>query len=121
GVLTISLFNRHFTARSPQRPAELAIGQYVEFTIKDTGVGMAPDTRKQAVEPFFTTKSGRHSMGLGLSLVYRFVNEAGGFMHIESEPGKGTAVHLFLPRAAAPARASRSGRPKAAAPAITQA
>lgn len=107
GVLTITVANHNFTAESPQRPAELAKGQYVEFTVTDNGVGMAADVRKKAVEPFFTTKTGRQGMGLGLSLVYRFVTEAGGFMKIDSEPGKGCSVHLFLPRAAAPARTPR--------------
>lgn len=116
GILTMNVTNHHFTAECPQRPAELAQGQYVEFTVTDSGIGMTPEIRKQAVEPFFTTKTGRQSMGLGLSLVYRFVNEAGGFMSIESEPGKGTSVHLFLPRAAAPANAPEQRRKAAKLP-----
>ncbi len=102
GLLTLSVTNHNFTAQSPLRPAELAPGQYVEFAVTDTGIGMAPQVRKRAVEPFFTTKTGRHGLGLGLALVYRFVTDARGSMQIDSEPGKGTTIRLFLPRAAAP-------------------
>jgi CheY-like chemotaxis protein len=64
---------------------------------------MSEDVRARAVEPFFTTKVPGKGTGLGLSQVHGFVERAGGHMTIESAPGQGTTVRLFLPRAMGPA------------------
>lgn len=76
----------------------LAAGSYVRLTVHDDGPGMLPDVRRRAVEPFFTTK-GEAGTGLGLAQVHGYMREIGGDMQIESEPGRGTSVHLYLPLA----------------------
>jgi CheY-like chemotaxis protein len=65
----------------------------------DTGSGMAPDVLKRAIDPFFTTKEPGKGNGLGLSSVYSFVKQSGGFVTLASTPGKGTIVNFYLPRA----------------------
>lgn len=73
-------------------------GDYVRISVTDTGTGMSPEILERAFEPFFTTKQGRGT-GLGLSTIYGFTQQSGGHVTIESEPGSGTTVRLFLPRA----------------------
>ncbi|MDO9363677.1 MAG: response regulator [Sphingopyxis sp.] len=76
---------------------DLAPGAYVTVTVSDTGVGMDAATLGKVFEPFFTTKPIGQGTGLGLSMVYGFVNQSKGCVKIESEKGKGTAVSIFLP------------------------
>lgn len=73
-------------------------GEYVCLSVTDTGAGMEPKVRERAIDPFFTTKEVGAGSGLGLSMVYGFVKQSGGFIKIHSELGRGTAVQLFLPR-----------------------
>jgi len=87
-------------ARSPMSAAG-ELGDCVRVTVADTGRGMPPDVLRRATEPFFSTKPRGVGTGLGLSQVYGFVRQVGGDLRIESAPGKGTAVHLFLRRASA--------------------
>ena len=86
--------------------ADLAPGQYVVVTVADSGIGMDADTLAWACEPFFTTKPTGKGTGLGLSTVYGFAAQSRGGLTLESQPGQGTTVRLFLP-ALEPA----SGRP----------
>lgn len=79
--------------------AELADGEYIELSIRDTGVGMNPETASRAFEPFFTTKSPGKGTGLGLAQVYAMMRQIGGAARLTSEPGKGTTVRLYLQRA----------------------
>lgn len=72
-------------------------GKYVEFQVADTGSGIAPEILARVFEPFFTTKPTGQGTGLGLSQVYGFVRQSGGFVRIDSAPGAGTTVRLFLP------------------------
>jgi PAS domain S-box-containing protein len=109
------------TIRAGQRMAGpdeggLPIGQDVVFvTVSDTGQGMSPDVMARAFEPFFTTKEVGKGSGLGLSMVYGFAQQSGGHVGIESEPGRGTAVTIFLPAVASPvvARPVEPERPAA--------
>jgi signal transduction histidine kinase/ActR/RegA family two-component response regulator len=74
-----------------------APGPYVRITVRDDGTGMSPDTLGRAFEPFFTTKAVGHGSGLGLSMVYGIAKQSGGYVHIESTLGSGTAVSVYLP------------------------
>jgi CheY-like chemotaxis protein/anti-sigma regulatory factor (Ser/Thr protein kinase) len=80
----------------------------VSVIVTDTGVGMPPDVLAKVFDPFFTTKPIGQGTGLGLSMVHGFAKQTGGDVRIESEPGGGTRVVLFLPQATeavgAPAR-----------------
>jgi CheY-like chemotaxis protein len=92
-------------------------GPYLVVSLEDTGTGMDRETRRRALEPFFTTKPVGQGTGLGLSMAYGFARQSEGTLVIESEPGRGTSVGLYLPVAPADepelsAAASPSGRPE---------
>ncbi len=78
---------------------EFMPGPYVQITISDTGIGMDRQTLARAFEPFFTTKETGKGSGLGLSMVYGFIKQSQGQIKIDSEPGRGTTVNLYLPMA----------------------
>jgi signal transduction histidine kinase/ActR/RegA family two-component response regulator len=73
-------------------------GDYVSIAVTDTGCGMAAEVLARAFDPFYTTKGTGKGTGLGLSQVYGFVKQSDGHVKIESAPGKGTTVHMLLPR-----------------------
>jgi signal transduction histidine kinase len=77
-------------------------GEYVRVAVSDTGRGMAPEVVERAFEPFFTTKEASKGSGLGLSQVYGFSKQSGGHVLIDSSPGAGTTVSLYLPRMMGP-------------------
>ncbi|HYZ64512.1 MAG TPA: PAS domain S-box protein [Acetobacteraceae bacterium] len=103
GNLLIATSDRHLTRADLGPDQEVEPGDYIEITVKDDGVGMARDVLARAFEPFFTTKPTGQGTGLGLSQLYGFVRQSGGLVRLESAPGKGTAVHMFLPRSPEPA------------------
>jgi PAS domain S-box-containing protein len=76
-------------------------GAYVRLSVHDTGVGMDAETLSRVFEPFFTTKEVGKGTGLGLSQVYGFARQSGGGVAIESAPGQGASVRLYLPRSSA--------------------
>jgi hypothetical protein len=73
--------------------------RFVKWTLSDTGIGMAESVRSRAFEPFFTTKPPGVGVGLGLSMVKAAVERSGGFVSLESELARGTALVIYLPRA----------------------
>jgi signal transduction histidine kinase len=77
-----------------------AAADYIELRVRDDGAGMDEETRRQAIDPFFTTKPLGQGTGLGLSTAFGFVRQSGGHLGIESEPERGTTITILLPRTA---------------------
>jgi signal transduction histidine kinase/ActR/RegA family two-component response regulator len=101
GTLTIEAVNIDNHQLRTSMHDSLPPGRFVMIAVGDTGVGMSPGVVERALQPFFTTKEVGHGSGLGLSMVYGFVKQSGGGMEITSEPGRGSIVRLYLPRASA--------------------
>jgi len=97
GSLAVGLANVSI-ADSALAGDEMPFGDYVVFSLSDTGCGMAPAIAARAFDPFFTTKDEGQGTGLGLSMVYGFVKQTGGEIKIASEIGKGTTIRLFFPK-----------------------
>jgi two-component system NtrC family sensor kinase len=83
----------------------------IAITVSDTGMGVASDDIPHLFEPFFTTKTDGKGVGLGLSVVYGIVERHGGRIWVTSEPGKGTAIHIVLPRVPTPVGATQQSEP----------
>jgi PAS domain S-box-containing protein len=103
GVLRIATGFETIDAARARDMSEIEPGNYVRVAIADSGKGMPSEVLRRAFEPFFTTKEIGRGSGLGLSQVYGFVIQSGGHVGIESTPGSGTTVTLYLPAAAAAA------------------
>jgi PAS domain S-box-containing protein len=106
GELRIATANRLIDADDAAMPQTLRTGEYVMIEIADTGTGMSPEVLGRVFEPFFTTKATDQHSGLGLSMVFGFISQSGGHITINSEPGSGTTLRLFLPRATAATNAT---------------
>lgn len=98
GQLVISTANEVVTANAV---GDIQPGEYLRISVSDVGSGMSPEVMDRAFEPFFTTKPVGKGTGLGLSQIFGFAHQSGGEVGIESTPGKGTTVSIYLPRTAA--------------------
>jgi signal transduction histidine kinase/ActR/RegA family two-component response regulator len=79
-------------------PGKVPAGEYIGLFVTDTGAGMSPDISARAFDPFFTTKPIGQGTGLGLSMIYGFVKQSGGYVLLSSEEGHGTRASIYLPR-----------------------
>ncbi|MBO9377755.1 response regulator [Sphingomonas histidinilytica] len=110
GRLTIALGRQRLEGRD-----DVLDGDYVGITVADTGTGMTPEVLSRVFEPFFTTKPVGRGSGLGLSMVFGMARQSGGTVTIDSQPGRGSTVTIFL-RAAEEADEEEAA-PRKAAPA----
>ncbi len=108
GRLTIGTANEEITDYDLRASPELPPGHYVTLTVRDTGKGIDPETLPSIFEPFFTTKQNGRAMGLGLATVYGIVKQCEGHVEVDSVPGKGTTVRVYLPIARAESSAGWS-------------
>ena len=99
GILTIESSNTEIDEDYANQNFGVAPGPYVLLAVTDNGTGMSQDIMDRVLEPFFTTKAAGQGSGLGLSMVFGFVKQSGGHLKIYSEPGLGTTVQLFIPKA----------------------
>lgn len=96
GQLIMQTRNAHLTQQE-SIPLGIMAKEYVHLVINDTGTGMNNETLEKIFDPFFTTK-GDEGTGLGMSQVYGFVTRSGSGIKVDSVSGKGTSVHLYIPR-----------------------
>ncbi|HTT79973.1 MAG TPA: PAS domain S-box protein [Stellaceae bacterium] len=113
GTLVIATGRESIDAARATAMSDIPPGDYVTVAVRDSGEGMPASVMARAFEPFFTTKEVGKGSGLGLSQVYGFAMQSGGHVAIDSTPGCGTTVMLYLPAAAAAAHSeARSGKPR---------
>ena len=98
GELRIETANSYLDGGDISTLEPVKAGDYVMIGVSDNGTGMSPLILAKAFDPFFTTKPIGQGTGLGLSMIYGFAQQSGGHVTLESEPGKGTCVRLYLPR-----------------------
>ncbi len=101
GKLTIETMNAQSMPDDMPSDEGEKLGHYVMLQVSDTGTGMPAHVLELVFEPFFTTKEVGRGSGLGLSMIYGFAKQSGGYVTIESEEGRGTTVRLYLPKAEA--------------------
>src|SRR3954463_9101290 len=106
GKLTIRTVNAQIDGIDADTPALLP-GGYIQIDVTDTGTGMSPEVAARAFDPFFPTKPIGQGTGLGLSMIYGFARQSNGHVLIDSRPGTGTSVRLYLPRHHGDAAAER--------------
>ena len=121
GTLLLKTSDVHVDYAFASRFPSLVVGNYVLLTIRDTGVGMDPVTLSHIFEPFYTTKDVGVGTGLGLSTVYGIIQQLGGCITVDSQPGRGTTFEIYLPRVEEQAslfKSTESGTPPLASPVI---
>jgi PAS domain S-box-containing protein len=97
GAITIQTRNVEIGDARASSIGDIGPGRYVMLAVTDNGSGMSPETRAKAIEPFFTTKEVGRGSGLGLSQVYGFARQSAGQLEIDTQPGRGTTMRIFLP------------------------
>jgi two-component system, cell cycle sensor histidine kinase and response regulator CckA len=97
GSLKIASRNQRMIPDQAFRQRGMKEGSYIRLTISDTGTGMSPEVRERIFEPFFTTKAKGQGTGLGLSMVYGIIQNHGGMIEVQSQPGRGSTFAVFLP------------------------
>ena len=97
GTLTIETRNVAFDEKSVADHPKATPGPYVQLALTDTGIGMSPEVKARIFDPFFTTKERGKGTGLGLATVLGIVEQSGGLVHVQSEPGRGSAFRISLP------------------------
>jgi PAS domain S-box-containing protein len=97
GRIIVYTYSTDILPKSLSAPLELKTGNYLVIGVDDNGAGMTPEVAMSAFDPFFTTKERGQGTGLGLAMVYGFARQSGGTARIQSAPGQGTSVQLFLP------------------------
>ncbi|MCM0019016.1 MAG: PAS domain-containing protein [Tagaea sp.] len=103
GTLTIRTSNAGRARAERHGDEEIPAGDYVRIDVEDTGTGIPPEIVGRIFEPFFSTKAVGSGTGLGLSTVYGIVRQTGGFVLVDTKPGKGSIFTLLLPRWTGPA------------------
>ena len=102
GELLIETANVYLDGNDITTLEPVKAGDYLMLAVSDNGTGMTPSVRSKAFDPFFTTKPIGQGTGLGLSMIYGFAQQSGGHVSLDSLPGQGTCVRLYLPRLHAP-------------------
>jgi PAS domain S-box-containing protein len=113
GRLTLTTANKQVGEEGAEQ--DLPAGEYITLCVADTGSGMPPEVVARIFDPFYTTKPLGEGTGLGLSMVYGFVRQSDGQVHVHSEVGVGTTMCLYLPRHAGAAQAEAQSQAGAAA------
>ena len=98
GILEVSLTNADIDADASVQHQDMSPGSYLKLTVRDTGHGLSPEILDKIFDPYFTTKEKGKGTGLGLAVVHGIVKDHHGTIHVQSELGKGTAVHIFFPQ-----------------------
>ena len=114
GELNVELASVTLSDREMKRFPELPPATYLKLTVRDNGVGIPPDVLPYIYDPFFTTKGKEKGTGLGLSVVHGIVKNHGGDIHIDSAPGQGTRVEIYLPGHQAEVKAAPDDSPEKA-------
>ncbi|OGB27804.1 MAG: hypothetical protein A3I66_06245 [Burkholderiales bacterium RIFCSPLOWO2_02_FULL_57_36] len=115
GRLTIETTNSILYQAQAATQEGVSPGRYVTISVTDSGTGMPPEVMARAFDPFFTTKPIGQGTGLGLSMIFGFIKQSGGYVRLHSEPGVGTTVRIDLPMHGGEAQIDKSERKTATA------
>ena len=97
GTMTVAVSRIEIDDKNIREHADLAPGKYAVLSVSDTGSGMTPEVKARLFEPFFSTREIGQGTGLGLASIYGIVVQSGGGISVQSEPGRGTTFHIYLP------------------------
>jgi len=98
GILEIAVQHAEIDHTRKDSLIGLEVGPYIQLSVRDTGAGMPPEIVERIFDPYFTTKDKGVGTGLGLAVVHGIVKKSGGAIKVDSEFGKGSAFHIYLPR-----------------------